>query len=228
MKPPSHKLPLWCEYEWIGVNRDAWDYLPARPVQHNSCWVGFQSIWGTQSSACWGYNGLIKALCFTGEKTLLLSINQYKEGVSFLSPCSLTQTGGHCCWCWPSTCSQRAYATQECGNERVWGAYLWASTPLIWRCFGFKRVSLWSCCMRSYCDSCGSLCCFSYNPSELCRLLSEAPVRECGLSLMWTVVSAPQKQWSVEPTGPSLLFVCSVTEEVNKFNMQYCAECWGS
>lgn len=77
MKSPSHKLPLWCEYEWTGVNRDAWDCLPARSVQHNSCCTGFQSIRGTQSSACWGCNGLTKAPCFTGEKTLLHSINQY-------------------------------------------------------------------------------------------------------------------------------------------------------
>lgn len=76
IRTPSHKLPLWCEYEWTGVNRDAWDYLPVRSVLHNSWWAGSQSIGGTQSSACWGYNGVIKAPCCTGEKTLLHSINQ--------------------------------------------------------------------------------------------------------------------------------------------------------
>lgn len=74
---PSHKLPLSREYEWTGVKRDAWDYLPARSVQHNGCWAGFQSIRGTQSSAWWGHNGPIKAPCSTGEKTVRHSINQY-------------------------------------------------------------------------------------------------------------------------------------------------------
>lgn len=52
------------------------------------------------------------------------------EGVSFLSPCSLSQTGGHCCRCWPLTCSRHAYAAEECGNE--------------WVCVERGRASLWS------------------------------------------------------------------------------------
>lgn len=46
---------------------------------------------------------------------------------------------------------------------------------------------------------------------------------------MWrTPGSAPQRLLllgSVEPDSPSQLFVCSVTDEVNRFNRRYRAEC---
>lgn len=58
------------------------------------------------------------------------------------------------------------------------------------------------------------------------RLWSDFPARECELCLKWMVWICPQSLLlllSVEPAGPSQLFVCSVTEEVNRFNMGYCA-----
>lgn len=118
------------------MNRDAWDYLPARSVQHNSCWAGFHSILGTQSSACWGHNGPIKA----PSSALHQSVPPpaIRDGVSFLSPCSLLRVWGHCCRCWPLTCTAHSYVSEECENKS-----LDSVSSLILKCFGLwcKHVS---------------------------------------------------------------------------------------
>lgn len=61
----------------VNMSGQVWVKMPTivSPL-HNSSWMGFESIRGTQSSACWGHNGLIKAPYFTREKKLLQSINQ--------------------------------------------------------------------------------------------------------------------------------------------------------
>lgn len=172
IKTPSHRLPLWCEYEWTGVNRDAWDYLPARSVQNNGCWAGFQSIWGTQSSACWGYNGPIKAPCFPGEKTLLHGINQYnllrsRKVSPFSHPARRLRLEGIVVDAdlWPAhgmLMQQRNVEMREPECVCVCWPSPRGSISRIWKCFGLwcKCVSRRSRRMQPAGDSCHSLCCF--------------------------------------------------------------------
>lgn len=193
----SHKPSLWFECERTGVKRDASDYIPARSVQNKSCWAGFQSIRGTQSSACWGYNGLITAPCFTREKTRLHSIRH--QGVSFLSPCSLPQTGGHCCLCWPLTC-----ATKCLCNRGMWKWVIFREIEHLW------NVGLW------------------------CKHVSRRAHHFYDLAELWVcggTLESGSVNFVFHVDGwmcPSQLFVCSVTREVNRFNMRYCAVRSGS
>lgn len=238
---PHTNFLLWCEYEWTGVNRDAWDYVPARSVQHNGCWAGFQSIGGTQSSACWGYNGLIKAPCFTGEKTLLHSINQYhllrsRKVSPFSHPArrlrleGIVDDGD----LWPALdmlMQQRNVETNERG---------WREVEHLCEVSALSSENVLGCDVSMFPvghAACGLMvihvahCAAFLWPLWVMRLRSDFPARECELCFMWTTDSAPRKillRGTAEPDGPSQPFVCSVTEEVNGFNMRYCGERSGS
>lgn len=230
MKTRSHKFPLSCEYEWTGVNRDAWDYLPARSGRHNSCWEGFESITGTQSYACWGYNGLIKAPCFTGEKTSLHSINHllsYGKVSPFSHPARCLGLEGIVADAdlWPAhdvLMQQRNVEASECA---------WAERSSISVRFGFSRLErLW----RERASRRAACSLRVIHVAHCAAFYGLAELWGCGQALWAGSVSFASCAGLDVPSGghrsdgASRLSVCSVAEEVNRFNMRYCAERSGS